>query len=141
MDHLVKKHSDVHQGWQNHLFNFSLDDPKTKAPGLRKPQIAALYATLGHQVVAPTAMATVVMPKGTGETGTMLALVIAARMHRTLILVPSDALRTQLMNKCAELKTLRTVGGQCQIRRTILSLLPSTRICLTPGLLKWVPTI
>jgi superfamily II DNA or RNA helicase len=111
MDDVVITHSDVYQSWQNHLFNFRLDDPKTKAPGLRKPQLAALYATLGHLVVDPTTTATVVMPTGTGKTDTMLGLVIAARMNRALILVPSDALRTQLVKKCAELKTLRTVGA------------------------------
>jgi len=100
MDDVVITHSDVHQSWQNHLFNFNLDDPKTNALGLRKPQLAALYATLGHLVVDPTATATVVMPTGTGKTDTMLALIIAARMNRTLILVPSDALRTQLVGKC-----------------------------------------
>lgn len=111
MDDVVVTHSDVYQSWQNHLFNFNLDDPKAKTPGLRKPQLAALYATLGHLVIDPTATATVVMPTGTGKTDTMLALIIAARMSRTLILVPSDALRAQLVNKCAEMKTLRTVGA------------------------------
>ncbi|MEB1630298.1 DEAD/DEAH box helicase [Xanthomonas campestris] len=111
MDEVVISHSDVYQSWQNHLFNFKLDDPQTKALGLRKPQLAALYATLGHLLIDPTATATVVMPTGTGKTDTMLALIIAARMRRTLILVPSDALRAQLVSKCAELKTLRTVGA------------------------------
>ena len=105
------KYSDVYQSWQNHLFNFSLDDPKTKTPGLRKPQLAALYATLGHLVIDPNTTATVVMPTGTGKTDTMLGLVIAARMSRVLILVPSDVLRTQLVKKCADLKTLRNVGA------------------------------
>lgn len=108
---------DVYQSWQQHLFNFSLDDPKTNSPGLRKPQLAALYATLGHLVVEPTTTATVVMPTGTGKTDTMLALSIAARMSRTLILVPSDALRTQLVDKCKEMKTLRTVGAISDIAR------------------------
>lgn len=80
MDDVVVTHSDLYQSWQNHLFNFSLDDPATKAPGLRKPQLAALYATLGHLVVDPSSTATVVMPTGTGKTDTMLALVIAATM-------------------------------------------------------------
>lgn len=111
MDNVVITHLDVYQSWQNHLFNFSIDDPKTNAPGLRKPQLAALYATLGHLVVDPSSTATVVMPTGTGKTDTMLALIIAARMARTLILVPSDALRTQLVGKCTEIKTLRTVGA------------------------------
>ena len=57
------------------------------------------------------------MPTGTGKTDTMLALIIAARMSRTLILVPSDALRAQLVNKCAEMKTLRTVGAVSETAR------------------------
>lgn len=60
MDDLVITHSDVYQSWQNHLFNFSLDDPKTNVPGLRKPQLAALYATQGHLVVDPSSTAKVV---------------------------------------------------------------------------------
>jgi superfamily II DNA or RNA helicase len=111
MDDLVKTYSDVYQSWQKHLFNFRLDDPKNNTPGLRKPQLAAIYATLGHLLVDPIVTATVVMPTGTGKTDTMLALIIAAKMSRTLILVPSDALRTQLANKCVEMKTLRTVGA------------------------------
>jgi superfamily II DNA or RNA helicase len=111
MDDVVITHSDVYQSWQSHLFNFNLDDPEARALGLRKPQLAALYSTLGHLVVDPATTATVVMPTGTGKTDTMLALIIAARMSRTLILVPSDALRAQLMSKCADLKTLRTVGA------------------------------
>ena len=111
MDDETLTHLGVYQSWQKHLFNFNLDDPETQTPGLRKPQLAALYATLGHLVVDPAATATVVMPTGTGKTDTMLALIIAARMSRTLILVPSDALRAQLVRKCAEMTTLRAVGA------------------------------
>ena len=60
MDDLVITHSDVYLSWQNHLFNFSLDDPKTNVPGLRTPQLAALYATQGHLVVDPSSTAKVV---------------------------------------------------------------------------------
>ncbi|MBM5460907.1 hypothetical protein H8F21_25405 [Pseudomonas sp. P66] len=52
MDDVAVTHLDVYQSWQHHLFNFSLDDSKTNTPGLRKPQLAALYATLGHLVLA-----------------------------------------------------------------------------------------
>ena len=113
----VLTHLNVYQSWQTHLFNFCLRNSKTNAPGLRKPQLAALYAALGHLVVAPSSTATVVMPTGTGKTDTMLGLIIAAKMRRTLILVPSDALRTQLMGKCKEMKTLRTVGAVSDMAR------------------------
>lgn len=107
----TRKYSDVYQSWQQHHFNFNLASPESGTPGLRKPQLAALYASLGHLVIAPEMTATVVMPTGTGKTDTMLGLLIAGRLSRTLILVPSDALRTQLVNKCEDLKKLREIGA------------------------------
>lgn len=111
MSEVVANYSDVLQSWQDHRFNFNLAVPLTNTPGLRKPQLAAIYATLGHLVIDPSTPATVVMPTGTGKTDTMLALLISGKMERTLILVPSDALRSQLVGKCANLKTLRSVGA------------------------------
>ncbi|MDH0096556.1 DEAD/DEAH box helicase family protein [Pseudomonas sp. GD04158] len=105
------KYSDVYQSWQQHLFNFNLAARETNTPGLRKPQLAALYASLGHLVMSPYTTATIVMPTGTGKTDTMLGLLIAGRLARTLVLVPSDALRSQLVNKCVGLKTLREIGA------------------------------
>ncbi|KJZ39933.1 MULTISPECIES: DEAD/DEAH box helicase [Pseudomonas] len=115
MDEAVENHLEVFQSWQDHLFNFNLAVPSTGTPGMRKPQVAALYATLGHLVVDPSSTATVVMPTGTGKTDTMLALIIAGRLARTLILVPSDALRTQLANKCMDLKKLREIGAVSKV--------------------------
>jgi superfamily II DNA or RNA helicase len=108
------KYSDVHQSWKRHLFNFDLAVQETKTPGLRKPQLAALYASLGHLVTSPSTTATVVMPTGTGKTDTMLGLLIAGRLARTLVLVPSDALRSQLLKKC-DLKKLREIGAISEI--------------------------
>ncbi|SUD75816.1 type III restriction endonuclease subunit R [Pseudomonas putida] len=51
------------------------------------------------------------MPTGTGKTDTMLGLLVAGRLARTLVLVPSDALRSQLADKCHELKKLREIGA------------------------------
>lgn len=103
-------YSEVFQSWQQHLFNFNLVDKSTNTPGLRKPQLAALYASLGHLVMSPSTTATVVMPTGTGKTDTMLGLLVAGRLARTLVLVPSDALRSQLVGKC-DLKKLREIGA------------------------------
>ncbi|HHQ6575738.1 TPA: DEAD/DEAH box helicase [Serratia fonticola] len=111
MDEIVAKYSDVLRSWQDHRFNFNIAVSQTNTPGLRKPQLAAIYATLGHLVIDPSTPATVVMPTGTGKTDTMLALLISGKMERTLILVPSDALRSQLVGKCASFKTLRSVGA------------------------------
>ncbi|MBP2263065.1 DEAD/DEAH box helicase family protein [Pseudomonas sp. BP8] len=105
------KYTDVYRSWQQHLFNFNLAVRDTQTPGLRKPQLAALYAALGHMVMAPATTATIVMPTGTGKTDTMLGLLVAGRLPRTLVLVPSDPLRSQLVEKCLELKKLREIGA------------------------------
>lgn len=102
---------DVYQSWQHHLFNFNLAVRETATLGLRKPQLAALYASLGHLVMSPATTATIVMPTGTGKTDTMLGLLVAGRIPRTLFLVPSDALRTQLVEKARELEKLREIGA------------------------------
>ncbi|UUC91574.1 DEAD/DEAH box helicase [Comamonas sp. C11] len=106
----VGKYSDVYKSWQQHFFSFNLADRENRRPGLRKPQLAALYASLGHLVMSPSTTATIVMPTGTGKTDTILSLLIAGRLARTLVLVPSDALRSQLINKC-NLEKLREIGA------------------------------
>jgi Type III restriction enzyme, res subunit/Helicase conserved C-terminal domain len=50
------------------------------------------------------------MPTGTGKTETMLALLIAARIPRLLVLVPSDALRSQVASKFETLGVLQELG-------------------------------
>lgn len=83
--------------------------------GLRSAQIGALHETLGHWKVSvnKTKAATIVMPTGTGKTETMLALLVQQRIERLLIVVPTDALRTQIGNKLITLgllKKLQIVG-------------------------------
>ncbi|NEI22868.1 DEAD/DEAH box helicase family protein [Rhizobium leguminosarum] len=82
-------------------------------PGLRTPQIGAIHATLGHWT-ASTAPATVVMPTGTGKTETMLALLVVAQIKRLLVVVPSDALRTQISEKFLSLGVLKASGCLAQ---------------------------
>ncbi|KRF04696.1 hypothetical protein ASH00_13900 [Arthrobacter sp. Soil782] len=50
------------------------------------------------------------MPTGTGKTETMLALLVAARPQRVLVLVPSDALRSQVASKFETLGVLQELG-------------------------------
>lgn len=50
------------------------------------------------------------MPTGTGKTETMLALLVAARLGRLLVVVPNDNLRTQISTKFMELGVLRACG-------------------------------
>lgn len=53
---------------------------------------------------------TIVMPTGTGKTDTMLAA-FCHSPRRTLVIVPSDALREQIGRKFAALGVLPSVGA------------------------------
>lgn len=79
-------------------------------PGLRTPQLGAMHAVLGYWTTKRMTPATVVMPTGTGKTETMLALMVAARPTRLLVLVPSDALRDQVASKFESLGVLQELG-------------------------------
>lgn len=74
--------------------------------GLRPPQIGALHSILAHWSIS-TKPALVIMPTGTGKTETMLCLSIANQNERTLVIVPTDSLRTQISNKYIGLGILK----------------------------------
>ena len=78
--------------------------------GLRAPQLGAVHAVLGYWTTKRSVPATVVMPTGTGKTETMLALLVAARPERLLVLVPSDPLREQVSSKFERLGILQERG-------------------------------
>jgi superfamily II DNA or RNA helicase len=80
-------------------FGFAPADPDAGRAGLRPPQLGGVHAVLGFWTTASAEPATVVMPTGTGKTETMLALFAVARPPRLLVVVPSDALRTQIAAK------------------------------------------
>ena len=75
-------------------------------PGLRKPQLGALHAILGH-LLSPSDVATVVLPTGTGKTETMLSAMVAGRCRKLLVTVPSSALRNQMYGKFKNLGVLK----------------------------------
>jgi hypothetical protein len=50
------------------------------------------------------------MPTGTGKTDTMIALLVAGRLERLLVIVPTDALRTQLAEKFESYGVLTKAG-------------------------------
>lgn len=75
-------------------------------PGLRKPQLGALHALLGH-FLSPTDIATVVLPTGTGKTETMLSAMVAGKCRKLLVTVPSSALRNQMYGKFKTLGVLK----------------------------------
>ncbi len=78
-------------------------------PGFRPPQLGALHAIAAHWSVSQKP-ALVVMPTGTGKTEVMLACMAMQRPERLLVLVPSDALRTQTFNKFVQFGILRKLG-------------------------------
>lgn len=90
-------------------FEYQKEDPSAEIPGLRPPQIGAVHAALGHFSVHKNP-ATLVMPTGTGKTEAMLAILVAAQCERLLVVVPTDALRTQIADKFLSLGILRQCG-------------------------------
>ncbi len=83
----------------------SVDEDKR---GLRPPQLGALHAIGAHWSIY-TQPATVVMPTGTGKTETMLASMAAYVRAPMLVIVPSDALRSQTARKFLTFGLLRSL--------------------------------
>lgn len=97
----------IRESWRG---RFSLrEEQEGGAPGLRSPQIGAVFGVLSHWKVSSDP-ATVVMPTGTGKTDTMVALLVEERPECLLVVVPNDALRTQIAEKFEELGVLRRFG-------------------------------
>ena len=89
------------------VFAYKREDPSRNLEGLRPPQIGAIYTVQGHWTVNSD-LATVVLPTGVGKTETMLSLLIAERCQRLMVVVPTDALRTQIAEKFLNLGLLKT---------------------------------
>lgn len=95
---------DVLESWTNQfVYKEEMDE---EHPGLRKPQLGALHAVLGH-FLSPIDIATVVLPTGTGKTETMLSAMVAGKCKRLLVTVPSSALRNQMFRKFKTLGVLK----------------------------------
>lgn len=86
--------------------------------GLRKPQAGALHAIHAHWSTSSES-ATVVMPTGTGKTETMLAVLTSARCERVLVVVPTDALRSQIADKFETLGLLKVPGNAVLAERAL----------------------
>lgn len=119
--------SDVCLSWLN-TFNYKKEDKENNIDGLRSPQLGAIHATLAHWEVSKDC-ATIVMPTGTGKTETMLSLLVIARCKKLLVVVPTDALRTQISNKFISLGLLKT-----------LELIKDDSLCPIVGLLNHKPS-
>jgi superfamily II DNA or RNA helicase len=96
-------------------------------PGLRIPQIGALHAIASHWTLN-THPGIIVMPTGTGKTEVMVAATVAARGSTVLVVVPSDALRSQTAAKFETFGVLQSIGT-----------LPDDFLFPVVGLLRGVP--
>jgi superfamily II DNA or RNA helicase len=96
--------------WKD-TFNYKRADTANQTDGLRPPQIGAIYAVQAHWTINVDP-ATVVLPTGVGKTETMLSVLIAERCQRLLVVVPTDALRTQIAEKFLLLGLLKTPAFQ-----------------------------
>lgn len=89
---------------------FAFIEESESTAGLRPPQLGALHAILAHRSTEEADPITIVIPTGTGKTETM----IAAYSHlpkRTLVVVPSDTLRTQIAGTFTSLGILPALGA------------------------------
>ena len=101
------KVSNVIASWQDR-FKF-LEQRDGNSRGLRPPQAGALHAVMAHWSVS-VRPATIVMPTGTGKTETMLSLLVSRQLPRLLVVVPNDALRSQIADKFMRLGVLAASG-------------------------------
>lgn len=102
----------------SHAFQFAEEDPARGVVGLRRPQVGALHAIHAHWSTSGET-ATVVMPTGTGKTETMLAVLTSAFCERVLVVVPTDALRSQLADKFETLGLLKILGTAVLAERAL----------------------
>ncbi|GAB3018484.1 DEAD/DEAH box helicase [Bowmanella dokdonensis] len=98
---------DIFESWCKSNFSFIEENEKLGVAGLRPPQLGGIFAALGYERSDEKSAATVVMPTGTGKTETILSIVVAGKFKKTLVIVPSDALREQTKNKFVQLGLLR----------------------------------
>lgn len=77
--------------------------------GFRLPQIGAIHAIAAHWTVS-NECGTVVMPTGTGKTEVMISAALYGGCTRVLVLVPSNSLRSQTVEKFSRLGCLAQIG-------------------------------
>ena len=80
-------------------------------PGWRPPQRGALGALLGHWAVHHRRPALVAVPTGSGKTAIALAAPYLVASSRTLVVVPSTQLRSQIVSAFENQEVLRQMGA------------------------------
>lgn len=101
---------EVRRSWQN-AFHFVEEETPGNVVGLRTPQIGAIHAVHAHWTVSD-GPATVVMPTGTGKTDTMISIMVSAGCEKVLVVVPTDALRSQIADHFLRLGILKAPGSR-----------------------------
>jgi superfamily II DNA or RNA helicase len=96
--------------WAN-AFSYIEEDVPAGVLGFRRPQIGAIHGVHSHWSISREVGA-VVMPTGTGRTEVMLAILVSTPCDRLLVIVPTDALRTQLAGKFLSLGILKQDGSK-----------------------------
>ncbi|MGB3524787.1 MAG: DEAD/DEAH box helicase family protein [Flavobacteriales bacterium] len=87
----------VQASW-NGAFNYAAEESDRDTITLRSPQLGAVHAVHAHWAVSSDP-ATIVMPTGTGKTDTMLSILVSNPCSKLMVVVPTDALRSQLALK------------------------------------------
>ena len=98
--------AEVRDSWVD-AFVYKREDTERGVEGLRPPQLGAIYAVQAHWTVNVDP-ATAVLPTGVGKTEAMLALLVAERCERLMVVVPTDALRAQIAEKFLLLGLLKS---------------------------------
>ncbi|ARU03198.1 DEAD/DEAH box helicase [Yoonia vestfoldensis] len=101
----------ISESWKDGLSldEEKVEDGKVTRSGFRPPQVGALHALKAHWTVS-SKVATVVMPTGTGKTETMIAAMYMEQAKCVLVVVPSDALRSQIGQEFSNLGMLPTAN-------------------------------
>lgn len=84
-------------------------EPDSSRPGLRPPQLGALFAIAAHWSLN-TQSGTIIMPTGTGKTETMLSVLASQGKSPIIVGVPSKALRKQTARKFLTFGLLRKLN-------------------------------
>lgn len=106
LDEFEKNVANVRDSWIA-AFRYKREDTDCDIKGLRPPQLGSIHAVQAHWSVNSDA-ATVVLPTGVGKTETMLSLLVAEQCERLLVVVPTDALRTQITDNLLQLGLLKS---------------------------------
>ena len=101
--------NDVLDSWITNQFKYPEGKSETKK-GFRSAQLGAIFAIKSHWTVS-NSTATVVMPTGTGKTEVMIATVVSEGCKKTCIIVPSNLLRQQTVERFCSLGKLREIGA------------------------------